>query len=235
MTPKQEASWRGIIAVSKIVRGGWCLVGGQMVQLLCWERGSVPTRPTEDGDAFLDIRARPSILQEFTSALVASGYEPAGETWEGHQRRWTDGVGQVDILLPEGIGKRGQRRGIRGGTTLESRGAQNVLNRAEPRDVSLAGDGATIFRPTMQGALLAKAYAYGVVQDQLRRRHLEDLAALAALLQVSDRIAVGLTTKERDALLKAHGAAVADVAVLAVPGARDGLARLQQAMGAWSR
>ncbi len=47
MTPKQEVSWRGILAVAARVREGWCLVGGQMVQLWCWERGSEPMRPTD--------------------------------------------------------------------------------------------------------------------------------------------------------------------------------------------
>lgn len=137
MTPRQEASWRGLIAVSKRVAGGWCLVGGQMVQLWCWERGSEPVRPTDDGDAILDIRANPDIMRVFTQALVDSGFEPDGEDWHGHQHRWVDGAGQIDILLPEGIGPRARRVGVRGGTTLETPGAQNVLYRAEPLEVSL--------------------------------------------------------------------------------------------------
>jgi hypothetical protein len=195
MTPKQEASWRGILAVSKIVRSGWCLVGGQMVQLWCWERSGVPNRPTEDGDAVLDIRARPRIMKDFTSALIDSGFKPEGETWEGHQHRWTDGTGQIDILLPEGIGARADRNGVTGGTTLETPGAQNVLDRAEAVPVELDGQVATVFRPTLQGALLAKSYAYGVMNDPLRRRHLEDLATLATLIRISDRVGAALTKK----------------------------------------
>ena len=230
MTSKQEASWRGIIAVSKMVQSGWCLVGGQMVQLLCWERGSEPTRPTDDGDAVLDIRARPTIMKDFTNALVASGFEPDGESWEGHQHRWTNGDGQIDILLPEGIGARAKRRGVRGGTTLETPGAQNVLYRAEPLKVSLEGFEGTIFRPSVQGALLAKAYAYGVVNDSLRRRHLEDLAALVGLIRISDRVGEGLLTKERNKLFTAYKAAMEDSSVHAISGAEEGFLRLRQAV-----
>lgn len=230
MTPKQEASWRGILAVSKIIRSGWCLVGGQMVQLWCWERGSEPNRPTDDGDAVLDIRARPRIMKEFTKALVDSGFEPDGQTWEGHQHRWTDGDGQIDILLPEGIGSRADRKGVRGGTTLETPGAQNVLDRAEAVDVSLDGEVATIFRPTLQGALLAKAFAFGVTNDPLRRRHLEDLAALAALIRISDRVGEGLVKRENTKLFMAYSAAIADRATSTAPGATEGLARLRQAV-----
>lgn len=221
----------GIIAVSRIVRGGWCLVGGQMVQVICWERGSDPTRSTDDGDAVLDIRARPSIMKDFTRALVESGFEPDGESWEGHQHRWTDGLGKIDILLPEGIGTRADRTGVRGGTTLETPGAQNVLDRAEALAVSLNGEIATIFRPTLQGALLAKAYAYGMINDRLRRRHLEDLGALAGLIRISDRIGDGLTAKERSKLLTAYTAAVADPVIMGMTGVRDGFTRFRQAVG----
>ena len=233
MTPKQDASWRGIMAVSKIVRDGWCLVGGQMVQLWCWERGSEPNRPTDDGDAVLDIRARPRIMKEFTKALVDSGFEPDHATWKGHQHRWTDGVGQIDILLPQGIGERADRKGVRGGTTLETPGAQNVLDRAEPRQVSLAGEVATIWRPNLQGALLAKSFAYGVMNDNLRRRHLEDLATLATLIRISDRVGEGLNRKENGKLFTAYSAALTDPVANVSGRASDGLARLRQA--AWPK
>ena len=230
MTPKQEASWRGILAVSKIVRGGWCLVGGQMVQLWCWERGSEPNRPTDDGDAVLDIRARPRIMKEFTKALVDSGFEPDGESWQGHQHRWTDGTGQIDILLPEGIGARADRKGVRGGTTLETPGAQNVLDRAEALPVSLADDVATVLRPNLQGALLAKSFAYGVMNDPFRRRHLEDLSTLAGLIRISDRVGDDLNKKESSKLFAAYSAAIEDPAVAAQSAASERLARLRQAV-----
>ncbi len=79
MTPKQEASWRGIIAVSRRVRDGWCLVGGQMVQLWCWERGSQPNRPTDDGDAVLDIRALVPSSLSIRSAVHAAATATALE------------------------------------------------------------------------------------------------------------------------------------------------------------
>ena len=89
MTPKQEASWRGIVAVSKLVRNGWCLVGGQMVQLWCWERGNEPNRPTDDGDAVLDIRAHPKIMKQFCcqKELATALIEPAFEVGQLSRRR----------------------------------------------------------------------------------------------------------------------------------------------------
>jgi hypothetical protein len=229
MTPRQEASWRGIIAVARRVPSGWCLVGGQMVQLWCWEREVEPVRPTDDGDAVLDIRAHPDIMIQFTQALVDSGFEPDGQDWQGHQHRWVnEDHGQIDILLPEGIGERAKRVGVRGGTTLETPGAQNVLHRAEPFEVSLQGRAATIFRPTLQGALIAKAYAYGLVNDPLRQRHLQDFAVLSSMIRISDRVGDGLQRKERNKLFMAYSAAIKDPLAASVDDT-SGLRRLAAA------
>ena len=232
MTPRQEASWRGIIAVAKRVPRGWRLVGGQMVQLWCRERRLEPARPTDDGDAVLDIRANPDIMMQFTQALVDSGFEPDGEDWQGHQHRWVnEDRGQIDILLPEGIGERAKRVGVRGGTTLETPGAQNVLYRAEALEVSLNDEVATIFRPTLQGALIAKAYAYGLVNDPLRQRHLQDSAVLSAMIRISDHVGNELQRKEKSKLFMACTAALADPLAVSVDDAA-GLRRL--AAAAWN-
>jgi hypothetical protein len=203
-----------------------------MVQLWCWERGFEPTRPTDDGDAVLDIRAHPDIMMKFTQALVDIGFEPDGEDWRGHQHRWVnDEHGQIDILLPEGIGERAKRVGVRGGTTLETPGAQNVLYRAETLEVSMNGEAATICRPTLQGALIAKAYAYGVVNDPLRRRHLQDFAVLSAMIRISDHVGEQLQHKESTKLFTAYTAALEDPLSMSVDDAA-GLRRL--AAAAWS-
>ncbi len=159
LPPRQHASWDALIKVSRRVTGGWCLTGGQMVQLLCWERGASPNRPTDDGDALLDVRARPAIVVEFTRALVDIGFEPEADP-SGRNTHWTDGRARIDILMPDDLGPRGDRRGIRGGAPIASPGAQNVLDRAQPVVVSLDDRVGTILRPNMQGALIAKSFAF---------------------------------------------------------------------------
>ncbi|WP_426516117.1 hypothetical protein ACPPVQ_15950 [Diaminobutyricibacter sp. McL0618] len=180
----------------------------------------------------LDIRANPDIMMQFTQALVDSGFEPDGEDWRGHQHRWVnEDHGQIDILLPEGIGDRAKRVGVRGGTALETPGAQNVLYRAEALEVSLNGEVATIFRPNLQGALIAKAYAYGLVNDPLRQRHLLDFAVLSAMIRISDHVGEKLQRKERTKLFTAYTAALGDPLSLSIDDAQ-GLQRL--AAAAWN-
>lgn len=86
MTAAQAEAWNGLLDVAGRHPTGWTLVGGQMVQLHCVERGVSPARPTDDVDAVLDVRAEPGVLHTFTSALADVGFESAGESWQGHQQ-----------------------------------------------------------------------------------------------------------------------------------------------------
>jgi hypothetical protein len=52
----QEELWLGLLDVAERVPKGWCLIGGQMVHLHCWERDASPNRPIDDIDTVLDIR-----------------------------------------------------------------------------------------------------------------------------------------------------------------------------------
>ena len=60
LTDRQQQSWLGLLDVAANFPTGWSLVGGQMVQLYCQERGFSPSRPTNDGDVVLDVRPSPT-------------------------------------------------------------------------------------------------------------------------------------------------------------------------------
>lgn len=116
LTERQRQSWLGLLDVAADFPNGWCLVGGQMVHLYCQERGSSPSRPTNDGDVVLDVRAQPNVLRDFTGALAALGFTSAGVSPEGHQHRWVRDRASIDLLIPQGLGRAaGSRTGITGG------------------------------------------------------------------------------------------------------------------------
>lgn len=73
MSEAQEEAWSALLDISEHLDDGWCLVGGQLVHLHCWERGRTPQRPTEDFDTALDIRAHPRMLYQFTHVLSQLG------------------------------------------------------------------------------------------------------------------------------------------------------------------
>ena len=50
MTERQTKAWLSLLDVATEVANGWTVVGGQMVQQHCFERGAFPSRLTEDAD-----------------------------------------------------------------------------------------------------------------------------------------------------------------------------------------
>ncbi len=80
----QAESWIAIIEISNLIPDGWTLMGGQLVQLHCWERGFQPIRVTSDVDAVLDVIGKPDILVQFTQVLRKQGFSPLTSA-TGHQ------------------------------------------------------------------------------------------------------------------------------------------------------
>ena len=79
----------------------WTLIGGQLVHLHCAERGASPTRPTNDIDTVVDLRASQMMLATFTGVLKDMGFTPETSA-EGIQHRWCRDKAQIDVLIPEG-------------------------------------------------------------------------------------------------------------------------------------
>ncbi len=198
LTERQRQSWLGLLDVAAAFPNGWCLVGGQMVHLYCQERGLSPSRPTNDGDVVLDVRAQPNVLRDFTGALAAVGFSSAGVSPEDHQHRWVRDRASIDVLIPRGLGRSADTRtGTTGGTTLATPGAQQAIKRFEPVTVQVDEAVGTIRRPNMLGALVAKAAAFSVPSDPAKERHLTDFATLAAMARGSDRIGQQMTARDQ--------------------------------------
>lgn len=183
----QKASWIGLLEISKIIPDEWSLIGGQLVQLHCWERNAIPTRVTNDVDTVLDVRAEPKILMKFTSVLKELGFSASTPTFEGHQHRWVREEAIIDVLIARGLGERAtSRKGVSGGTTLETVGGQGALDRAEKIQVAIGQNVGIINRPSLIGALVIKSAAFSNPLDRARDRHLEDIALLSTLLTAAD-------------------------------------------------
>jgi len=231
MSSRQEAAWHALIEVGERLPEGWTLVGGQLIHLHCVERGALSPRPTDDGDAGLDVRARPEILAEFTGVLNDIGFVPDTATWRGHQHRWTRGDAAIDVLIPRFLGERAEaRRGVGGGTTLAAPGTQGALNRTEMVRVTVAGVTGTVPRPTLPGAIAAKAAALEIADDPRWPRHVQDLAILSTLIRRDDSFD-DYTSREMARVGNAIGRTVVDPSIVAaIEGATDGLAQLRRVL-----
>ena len=131
-----------------------------MVLLRCAERGMISPRGTYDVDAMLDVCTHPRILLDFTGRLSEIGFDAAGESFMGHQHRWSDGPGSVDVQIPNGVGDRAaKRKGIGGGTTLQSPGGLPASARSGPVAVLVGSREARLWRPSRMVLLMGKAAA----------------------------------------------------------------------------
>jgi len=182
MTTAQEASWHALLDLAEGFPTGWTLIGGQLVQLHCAERGVRPIRPTLDADAALDVRRHPQIFTTFTEHLEAIGFKADKETTGGKQHRWVRGDAIVDVLIPTGLGRGAETKSASGMPGLETDGAQFALNRTDLVEITVGDRAGLIPRPTLIGALIIKAAAWGNTLDALRERHISDFAALAPYL-----------------------------------------------------
>lgn len=187
MPSAQTNGWHALLDVAELIPTGWAVVGGQMVTVLCAERGQSPPRATDDVDTILDVRAAPGIHHQFTSALKGLGFELAGTSANDKQHRWVRQDAQIDVLIPRHLGERAAlRKGAGGAPTIETPGAQYVLNRSSSAQVNVDGRIGTINRPTLVGGLIAKAAACTVALDTNRQRHIADCITLASLLRAND-------------------------------------------------
>lgn len=131
MPDYQVASWHALMDLHESLPGRWTIVGGQSVHLHCAERGAFPIRPTDDADALLDVKAHPSILEDFTAGLFQSGFEPRTSD-SGHQHLWRKGDTQIDVLISDKLGMRK--------TYLTVTGAPTVGTRRQTRRTFLRAD-----------------------------------------------------------------------------------------------
>lgn len=231
MSDAQAASWHGLMEVYEHLPTGWTMIGGQMVHLHCAERGSFPPRPTDDIDAVIDVRAEPLMLNRFTETLTTIGFTADGISGDGLQHRWRRGKAQLDVLLPDGIGERAaSRTGVTGSPTLPTPGGTQALHRSEPVEITVEGRVGSVLRPTLVGALIAKAAAHTSPGDSARQRHRYDFATLASLIAATDFRTETLRAKDRRRLTDMVAAVQADTDLTAaMPEAAEWMDRLARA------
>ncbi|WP_353951915.1 hypothetical protein V6K52_00315 [Knoellia sp. S7-12] len=216
--------------LSERLDSGWALIGGQLVHLHCAERGFSPTRPTNDVDTVVDVRASPAILAQFTGALKDMGFTPE-TTGDGAQHRWCRGQAQIDVLIPEGIGEvAAARLGAGGAPTVSAPGTSQALARTERVIVQAMGRTGAILRPNLVGALVGKAAARTkIASDRASTRHCTDFVVLANLVSARDFRETQLGQKDRRRLRRMLIKCRQDSSAMSVENAAEALDRLERA------
>lgn len=230
MAGPQRQAWHALMDLYSRLPSHWTLIGGQLVHLHCAERRAAPSRPTNDCDTVVNVRAAPNMLETFTAALRDIGFKPQ-TSGDGIQHRWTHAEAQIDVLIPEGIGPRvAGRVGAGGAPTISAPGGTQALSRTEPVLVRVGGRDGVILRPNILGALVAKAAARTEVSEGASRsRHCEDFVILAGLVAARDFRGADLSPKDRIRLTRMVRCCWADESAMSVESASASLDRLIRA------
>lgn len=230
MSEAQEQSWHALMDLYERVNSDWALIGGQLVHLHCAERGASPTRPTNDVDTVVDVRASPTMLATFTGALANMGFTPE-TSGDGIQHRWSRDQAQIDVLIPEGIGQRvAARNGAGGAPTISAPGTTQALSRTEAVPVLVAGRTGTVLRPNLVAALIGKAAARTeIAASRSSSRHCTDFVVLSGLISARDFRETELVGKDRTRLRKMLTYCRKDESAMLLENADEALERLSRA------
>lgn len=229
----QESGWLELARFSQKFKEHWTLIGGQLVQLHCWERGVLPYRVTTDIDTVLNVISEPEILVQVTTYLQKNEFKPAGTTPDGHQYKWLKEDAEFDLLYPDNIGsKASSRKGITGATVLETPGGRQIFDFNEKVSINFLDKTYQINRPTLWGAIFIKSKALLNANDGGKERHLEDLAVLSSLLTGDDSLEIS-NSKQLDAISTAVAKLGNAPEVIAkIDNSFEGIARLRMIIDA---
>ena len=112
--------WETLLDIAERVEDGWTLVGGPKTLLHALEHGIDPPRVSRDLDVIVDIRARPAWLPAMLAALDELGFSAVEVSVTEAAHRFARGETSVDLLAPDGLGKRADLRTFGRATTSRS-------------------------------------------------------------------------------------------------------------------
>lgn len=187
LDPDFDAVWSTLLDLAVVPGAVWSLVGGQMVLLHAIEHDRMPPVISTDGDALADVRAKQASLRLLSEWLVANGFTAIrapgvrGQRTHRFEREGELGPVVIDLLAPEGLGQKADLTTIHPGRTIAVPGGSQALTRTEFVDVEHNGRVATLGRPNLLGAIIAKAAACALPRGN-GDRHYRDLAFLLTLV-----------------------------------------------------
>jgi len=195
-TPSEQAKaiWSTLIELTEIRPGSWTLIGGQMVLLHAAENSRTPPRVSLDLDILVNAHLVTPAVPDFVLAVEERGFELQGATPSGIAHRYVrDGV-SIDILAPEGLGPRTNTTTTPPGRTVEVPGGTQALTRTELIPIRTGDLFGLVPRPSLLGALIAKAIAVDV--DGAPGAQREDFVFLLSLVSDPLDMSGQLTRKD---------------------------------------
>ena len=187
--------WTTLCELAAAKPDGWTLIGGQMVLLHALEHGAEPSRVSTDLDILVNARVVAGAVGDFVGLVEALGFTLVGGAPDGVAHRYARGHSVIDVLAPEGVGRRADLTTTPPGRTIQVPGGTQALARTELLPVECDGTHGHIPRPSLLGAIICKAAAVPVHRD--RQVQLGDLGLLLSLVADPATLAPQLARKDR--------------------------------------
>jgi hypothetical protein len=218
--------WEALAALANAAQDlPWTVVGGQMVLLHGLEQGRAPHRVSTDIDTAVDVRAVRGAVRQLVKILEELGYASQGVSPDDRAYRFAKRIADnddvvigvviddedprtpaaagdemvVDVLVPEGLGDKADIRTVGAATAFPAPGVTQALRRTELVPISVDEQVCWIPRPNLLGAIVAKATAADV-DNQDVERHFSDVVFLAGLVADPIEMRVDVGTKDRQRL-----------------------------------
>ena len=176
----------------------WTLIGGQMVMLHAAENQAAPLRVSRDLDIVVNARVVTGALRKMAANLKQAGFELDGVSADGIAHRYVRGQASIDLLAPEGLGRRADLTTTPPGRTVQVPGGTQALDRTERVPVVHGGREGSVPRPSLLGAIVVKAAAISV--DDVPRAQEHDLALLLSMIDDPGELIPDMTRKDRKRL-----------------------------------
>ena len=205
--PGTDSIWEALLELADNAFAEWTLIGGQMVMLHAAEHSAEPLRISRDLDVIVNARIVAGAIRSFAIGLEQRGFRLAGASPEGIAHRYTRGQASIDLLAPEGLGRRADLTTTPPGRTVQVPGGTQALDRTALLPVEHAGQQGLVPRPSLLGAIVVKAAAISV--DDIPRAQEQDLALLLSLVADPAELSAEMTKKDR-ARLRGTGLRAAD-------------------------
>jgi hypothetical protein len=220
--------WEALAALADAAEDlPWTVVGGQMVLLHGLEHGRTPHRVSTDIDTAVDVRTARGALRQLVGILHDLGYTSKGVSPEDRAYRFSKLIADqrdaiidvliddedppehiepggemvIDLLVPEGLGERTDIRTVGTATAFPAPGVTQALQRTELIPIAVAGRVCWVPRPNLLGAIVAKATAADVDNQDLER-HFSDVVFLAGLVADPIDMREGVQPTDRRRLVR---------------------------------
>jgi hypothetical protein len=188
--------WNVLIELASLRPNEWTLIGGQMVYLHALEQGETPPRVSTDLDVLVNARIVTGGMRAFVADLVSRGFGMDGSSPDRVAHRYRREGVSIDVLAPEGLGARVDLTTTPPNYTVRVPGGTQALARTQLLPVRTNSRQGMVPRPSLLGAVIAKAEAVEV--DDAPETQRMDLVFLLALVEDPFEIAETLTPKDKE-------------------------------------